>query len=322
MLNLRQIEAFRAVMLAGTVTAASHMLNISQPAVSRLIRDLEKDVGLRLFERRKGRVLPTAEAETLYNEVERSFLGLRRIEETAREIRDFGADRLEVGAMPALCLDLVPDVVRSFLSGRPGVKVSVQARSSQRVVELTAGRRFDLGLAGPPFERDGIRSLIEVSAPCVGVLPLGHPLAARTRLEIADLDGHAFIALTAEQMVRQRLDRIFDRTGVRPDVRIEAPLSYVICGMVGHGLGVSVIDPFTAHHLSDSRIVRLPIVPEVRFSFGVLMPAERSLTQLGRVFFEALIEGIERHAATHAADIRIDLRDKTIGARIFRGGTT
>lgn len=125
MLNLRQIEAFRAVMIAGTVTGASRALNISQPAVSRLIRDLEKDVEIRLFDRKKGRVVPTLEANAFYQEVELSFIGLRNLEDFAREIRDSGLEKLAVGAMPALCLDLVPDVIRSYLSTRPGVKIGV-----------------------------------------------------------------------------------------------------------------------------------------------------------------------------------------------------
>lgn len=318
MLNLRQIEAFRAVMIAGTVTGASRALNISQPAVSRLIRDLEKDVEIRLFDRKKGRVVPTLEANAFYQEVELSFIGLRNLEDFAREIRDSGLEKLAVGAMPALCLDLVPDVIRSYLSTRPGVKIALEARSSESIVERTAGLRFDLGLADPRFERDGITLLFEVSASCLALVPHDHRLAEKHRITASDLDGEPFIALSLPLSTRQTLDRVFEDAGVRPDIRIETPLSYVVSNMVKHGLGVSVIDPFTGYHLSDHRVVLRPFRPDVTFRFGVIAPAGRSLTQLGRDFIDALIGGLNRHTVEYGSDIRIQLHDRSLGDAIAK----
>src|ERR687897_862256 len=73
-LNPRQIEAFRAVVLTGGVSAAASLINVTQPAVSRMIRDLQQDLGLVLFERRGTGLVPTSEALSLYAEVERAFM--------------------------------------------------------------------------------------------------------------------------------------------------------------------------------------------------------------------------------------------------------
>ncbi len=305
-------------MIAGTVTGASRALNISQPAVSRLIRDLEKDVEIRLFERKKGRVVPTLEANAFYREVELSFVGLRNIEALAREIRQSGLEKLAVGAMPALCLDLVPDVIRSYLSTRPSVKIALQARSSEWIIEWTAGRRFELGLVDSPFERDSIKLLFDVSAPCLALLPHDHRLAEKQTINASDLDGEPFVALSLPLSTRQTLDRVFEDAGVHPDIRIETPLSYVVANMVKHGLGVSVIDPFTGYHLSDYRIVARPFKPNVMFRFGVIAPAERSLTQLGREFIDALIGGLNRHIVEYGSDLRIQLHDRSLGDAIAK----
>ena len=305
-------------MIAGTVTGASRALNISQPAVSRLIRDLEKDVEIRLFERKKGRVVPTLEANAFYREVELSFVGLRNIEALAREIRQSGLEKLAVGAMPALCLDLVPDVIRSYLSTRPSVKIALQARSSEWIIEWTAGRRFELGLVDSPFERDSIKLLFDVSAPCLALLPHDHRLAEKQTIDASDLDGEPFVALSLPLSTRQTLDRVFEDAGVHPDIRIETPLSYVVANMVKHGLGVSVIDPFTGYHLSDYRIVARQFKPNVMFRFGVIAPAERSLTQLGREFIDALIGGLNRHIVEYGSDLRIQLHDRSLGDAIAK----
>ena len=87
-INLRQLEAFRAVMQTRSITRASELLFVSQPAVTRLIKDLEASVGFSLFQRLKKRLYPTPEAFSFLEEVELSFSGLDKINIAAREIRD------------------------------------------------------------------------------------------------------------------------------------------------------------------------------------------------------------------------------------------
>ena len=101
-LNLRQLEAFRATMHAGTVVAAAGLLNVTQPAVSRLIAELEMRIGFALFERRGRRLVPTAEAQQLYREIERLHLGVERIAQVATDIRMQRAGALRLAVLPAL----------------------------------------------------------------------------------------------------------------------------------------------------------------------------------------------------------------------------
>jgi DNA-binding transcriptional LysR family regulator len=88
-MNYRQLEAFRATMRSGSVTAAAKALFISQPSVSRLLRELEHSLGIRLFFHQKGKFSPTREAELLFEEAERSFVGLKAIRKAADQINNF-----------------------------------------------------------------------------------------------------------------------------------------------------------------------------------------------------------------------------------------
>jgi DNA-binding transcriptional LysR family regulator len=94
-INSRQIEAFRALMLAGTTTAAAEVMRVTQPAVSRLLADLQAALKLTLFDRRGTRLVPTSEALALYDEVQRSFVGLDRIAAVAcsRSLRELTGQR-------------------------------------------------------------------------------------------------------------------------------------------------------------------------------------------------------------------------------------
>ena len=102
MLKHRQVEAFRAVIISGSMSTAADILGITQPAVSRLIRDLEYETRLDLFERSGGRLVATGDAMALYREVDRSFVGLERIAGLARDLRERRGGSLRVAALPVL----------------------------------------------------------------------------------------------------------------------------------------------------------------------------------------------------------------------------
>jgi DNA-binding transcriptional LysR family regulator len=121
-INLRQIEAFKAVVDCGTVSRAAEMMNVSQPAISKLIAHLEEDAGLRLFDRLKGRLAPTRRGMRLYEEVERIFAGVRQIENAIETIRRDEQRRLLIGVMPALSGSFIQQATSNFLAQQPDVR--------------------------------------------------------------------------------------------------------------------------------------------------------------------------------------------------------
>ena len=141
-LNFRQIEAFRAVFQTNGMTAAANLIGVTQQAVSRLIRDLEAELGLTLFDRQGRKLLATPEAAALFREVQRSFHGLDRIERAAVEIKRKRAGVLRVAGSGAMSLYLLPAVVQQFRDQWPGVLVSLNMLPSSEVLE-TIGRQID-----------------------------------------------------------------------------------------------------------------------------------------------------------------------------------
>src|SRR2546429_4375845 len=107
-INSRQVEAFRAMMLTGSVTDAAKLMAVTQPAVSRLLRDFQALLKTELFERRGSGLVPTAAATALYIEIERSFVGLERITPAAQEIRSRRTGTLRIAALPALSNGYLP----------------------------------------------------------------------------------------------------------------------------------------------------------------------------------------------------------------------
>ncbi len=137
-LNHRQLEAFRAMIETSSVTEAARRIHVTQPAASRLLSDLEFQIGYPLFTREKMRLIPTSEALALYEEVDRSFIGLNTIAEAAREIGTFRRGSLHVVGMPALALGFLPRIIAEFTKDKPDINVALQIHSSPKVVQCVA----------------------------------------------------------------------------------------------------------------------------------------------------------------------------------------
>lgn len=146
-MNMKQVEAFRATMLSGSMTAAAEALHTSQPNISRLIAQLERSCSFRLFERIAGRLLPTEEGTALFRDVERAFVGLDSLQASARAIAQGGTGRLRIAAVPSLSLTLLPRVVQRFRERHPHAAITIHTSDSPTVAHWTASQFCDLGLA-------------------------------------------------------------------------------------------------------------------------------------------------------------------------------
>ena len=113
-MNIRQVEAFRAIMKHGSASRAAEALGITQPAVSRLVSELEKTIGFSLFSRTRGRLEPTPECRLFYTDVERTFVGLEVLKHSAAQIRERGPGIVRIANMPGIGLPIVSRAVAAF----------------------------------------------------------------------------------------------------------------------------------------------------------------------------------------------------------------
>lgn len=290
-MNLKQIDAFRAVMFNGSVTRAAESLNVSQPAVTRLIRDLEYSVGFPLFERSRGSgIVPTPDAEMLLVEVEKTFAGLDLLRRKAVDIRDLRGGQLRVACLPALAMGFVPKVIQRFRMDYPETSIQLQVRSSSTVRQWVANRQFEMGLARPAPEVPGVRIEPFCTVNGVCVLPPGHRLSDRDSIAPRDLEGENFISLAMEDMTRQRIDRFFDEAGVSRNEVVETQYAATICGLVLEGIGVSIVSPFVARDFEARGVVVKPFEAELIFDYFLFLPSGRPLSRTAEIFLRKMEE--------------------------------
>jgi DNA-binding transcriptional LysR family regulator len=287
-LNLRQIEAFRAVFQTGSMTTAGGLMGITQPAVSRLIKDLEAEIGLPLFERAGGRVIATPDAVALFREVERSFHGLDRVARAAAELRQRRQGELRIAASLAPSFFCLPTVIRAFHEAWPGVALSLKTGSSPEVLDLVAMQQCDMGVAVVPSDAPGVvtRALPVHEGVCV--LPQGHPLAAKPVIGPEDLDGVPLLVISDYSRLQQQFMACLDAAGISVNVVFESTFSASICPLVADGVGVSVLDPLTARAYDGRGVVLRPFRPAVTYELKAIFPAARPLGEREAAFTDLL----------------------------------
>ncbi len=303
MLNPRQIEAFRTVIVTGGVTAAAHALHISQPAVTRLIHDLQYALGLKLFVKRGTRLVPTNEALSLYREVERQFVGLERIESAAKSLREGQSGRLRIAALPTFNVGFLPRIVGRFMQDRPGLEAAVYGSISSQVVDWVASGFCDVGFAQGPLDFPNVDVEFLAPVPGVAVLPEGHRLAEKSVLGPEDFIDEAFVSLEQTTQLRYRIDAIFSAARVTRQTRVETPLSMIACGLVAAGAGVTIVDPFTASEYSGRGIVVRPFRPALLYDVGVVWASGRFRSALARDFVDQVRAAVARQAGEMPAEV-------------------
>lgn len=288
----RHIEVFRAVMRAGSVTDAAAQLATSQPTVSRDLARLEYLLGFALFDRIKGRLRPTARALVLYEEVQRSYVGLERVLAAATGLRDSAGTPLSVACVPAFAQALLPGVCRRFQTVSADLGISITPQESPLLEEWLSAQRHDLGLLEHDRPPPGttLEHLLEADEVCV--LPVGHPLTKREILTPRDFADQSFISLSASDPYRLILDTMFAEHAINRRMTIETQSAASICCLVREGLGIAIVNPLTAiEHASQGVTIRRLSI-SIPFLVTLARPQHRPSNPNAEVFVHALREQI------------------------------
>ncbi|WP_050470105.1 LysR family transcriptional regulator [Herbaspirillum chlorophenolicum] len=294
-MDLNQLEAFAAVMTIGSVTGAGRSLGRSQPAISKAIGDLEAELGYALFDRNGPRVTPTGKAFLLYEEVERSLVGLRSIRERAAEIGREEAQPVHLVATPALASTIAPAALQLVAQGSSAFPEHIHLRSAsaEQVVHAVLHRTVSLGLTSLPVAHRGLDLHWIGEAPCVAVMRADHPLAKKDKITRAALRGERVITMSNRYRLRQRIETALGEDSPL-DVAIDTNTSFNAIMAARAGLGVALVEPITALGMPIEGLVAKPLAVDIPFYFGVVTPFGRPVE--GTTL--ALIDAVETVART------------------------
>ncbi|RDJ04014.1 LysR family transcriptional regulator [Rhizobium grahamii] len=277
-LDIRQLEAFAAVMSAGSVTGAARLLGRSQPAVTRLIQDLEADLGYALLHRSGPRITPTSRGLLFHAEVERHLASLGHIRERAEAIALDEPMTITVAATPSLAAGILPQALAAVAANLIPRHLHIQALAAENVVQAVLARSADVGISSLPLEHPGLEIHWIAEAPCVVAISASDPLAARDVVRLTDVADRRIITLANPYRLRHRVNEALERAGVSPDRIIDVNASLTALSLVRSGLGVAIVEPATVRGIPLDGIAMRAIDQTIPFLFGAISAAALPLT--------------------------------------------
>ncbi|CAM5193160.1 hypothetical protein ARD30_13145 [Bosea thiooxidans] len=291
MFNLRQLEVFRAVMMAGSLTAAGRHLQMSQPAISKTVRRMEDLVGFALFQRGRGRVQATPEALNLYREVEKVFHSVGVVEKYARDLKESRSGVLTLACTPTLSCSFVADAIAQFRQRHPGVRVWLQVAKTKEILAMAASGQIDLGVIFTPGDHAGVTTLPLFETALVCVMAPDHPLAGRSVIEPSDLAGEAIITNIQSEPIHELLGQAFRSVDLNQHVMIGSNYTISACALAMKGCGVAIVEPMGVSEIFPLAVQK-QFLPSVKIFPRVIHARHVALSRTARLFIEAV-----KHAA-------------------------
>lgn len=292
-MNIKALRAFRLAFSEGSLAAASEVMHLSQPAVSRLISGLEAEIKLQLFDRSGRSLTPTSEGIAFYREAGRILDNLDEVPRIASDIRAGRTESLRIVTMPRIAQFLSAPTVAMFTQEYPDVSVTLDVRARREAGKWLAGREYDIGIAALPVSHPDIKTVPMVRVRALAILPAGHSMANEAYVTADQLAEETVIRLMQGLLLRDQLDDAFNSAGVIPEATHEVSSSQLACALVAEGAGITIADEMVAHSFG-SRLAAVPIEPERWMTFGLLLPRNRPTTKIVERFQEKLVEHVRR----------------------------
>ena len=286
-ITFRQLDVFKTVVATGTVTETAVILGISQPAVSRLLADLQQEIGFKLFIRSGRNLKPTPEARLLVEEVRLALTGLEQIKDAARAIKEFKHARLRLVTSPFFSVSVLPELIKKFSRIHPDVMISLEIQTADDSVEWMVSQSFDFGItpanASPTFQS---HPLVERDAFCI--VPQGHRLANKRVIKPKDLVDQQFISYFPDSIFRFEIDDVFRKAKVERNLQYEARTTAAIYQLVAEGLGVSIVGHAFNGKVGMTGVKAIRFDSTISYKAALIWSKQRPMTLIAEEFLEMI----------------------------------
>ncbi|KMK68975.1 LysR family transcriptional regulator [Puniceibacterium sp. IMCC21224] len=298
--SLRLLEIFAGMMQCATTVETAEFLGISQPAVSTGLRQLENQLGLSLFERTGRRLSPTLEARDLFEEIRPLFGILRSFSTRAQNLRSGQIGRLRVISTPPLGYSLGPRALRSFNAARPDVTVSYDVRRLENVLDAVQMGLADIGLVLNNERPETVNSELLARSQMVVLMQEHDPLAAEPFVTAKMLSGTPIVGIDQASQLGRLVSRGFALGGGTYRPGVEVRYCQTAAALVAEGMGMTVVDPYSAEPYLCRGLVTRPFSPACEVRAQILTRKGVPHSGLLLTFMEELRRQLALgHAAQH-----------------------
>lgn len=270
------------------MTRAAEFLHVSQPSISKVLAHAEQQLGYRLFERRKGKLVPTPEAHRLFGHVTTVYRDIDQLRHVAENLRAADSGMIRIATTPAFAVDLVPKAVASYQKQHADTIFEIETLHHDEIIDALLESRLDIGLAFEPQPPPGIAEELLGTGRFVVLTPVDFEFAGKTQLSVKDLQRLPFISLSKRGPLGRILSTHLETSNVSLDVVAHSETYQVAKALVANGAGVTITDQITAQSDGHNNIRIWTMKPELRFRISLLHFDAAPISLVARRFVDHL----------------------------------
>ncbi len=293
MLTLRQIEVARAVMVTGTIAGAARLLNVSAPGISRLMKYTEASLGLRLFDRRGGRLVPAEQARPLFEQINAVFDKVEDLRDVVERTQSGDAQELRIGSVPSISHVMVPRAIERVMATYPRLRIDINILKIEEAIDYLLLGKGEVVAMSYRLDHPALTFEPLAGGRLLCIVPENHALAGRRSIAAREIAAHPLIGIDPNDPYGRVLTGIFREQGLTHETAIRARFGTTVCSLVAAGLGIAVIDQFTIADEAFPRIRAIPIEEDPRFETWVAMKAGSPLSLFASRFIAFLREEMQ-----------------------------
>ncbi|AUH33943.1 LysR family transcriptional regulator [Paracoccus tegillarcae] len=298
-ITLRQVEVIRAVMMRGTISGAAEQLNVSAPGISRLVKHTEESLGIRLFERRAGRFIPSVEAGPVFAQISTVYKDVENLQ-IAIDSLEKGQDvRLAFASAPSVAQFIAARAMRNIRQRYPDLFIDLNILKIEETVDYLLLERGEFVIMSSLVENAGVENELLAQGQLVVIMPEDHPLAIRDTLSVHDLVGEPLIGVDPADPYGAKLIEPFLAQGLSPVHSIRGRFAQTVVSLVRHGLGVALIDAFSVAEVYMPGLVRRPLVEPSSISTYVAHKKGRALSGFAEYAIQQFRKELDLSAGGH-----------------------
>ena len=287
-LNFRQTEILWAIVMAGSSSGAARLLNVSQPAVSKMLSQIEAQLGGSLFERVRGKLQPTEQVRVLFDEIAKAQKIMRRVNDIADSLAKEGGGALSLASIPSLAYAVVPGAIARFRLENPDIVVRLETGSVPELIESVLQGEAELGLLVMLTDHPLLTVLPLFEGRMLAALPRNHPMASKPLVSLSDLSPYPHILVGSRMPFGMLTSSAFEQAGLPCRVCADVTSSLQACALINAGVGVALIDEFTARNMSWPNVVTRPLKEKISLRTSIVHSRNRTPGPLAKQFIALL----------------------------------
>lgn len=295
-LSIRQFEFFMTMIVSRNMAEAAETLGVSQAAVSKSLKGLERETGLKLFRNVGGRLQPTAEADRLLPYIQRAMSHFERACSAAQDLRGGDIGQIHVAVAGPPMMSIIPKAVKTFRQRWPDVRIEITSCRTSTLLNRVAGNEVDIGIGTPPVQNFDARllSMCEVrtvfESPLVAVMPRSHTLANRRFVRATDLADLDLIGLPEDSATTHLINAAFQQAKVVQHRPIVTSIALNGCGLIREGLGIGLMNRLVIPDDLFTDLICVPFAPRIQLRTCTYVPKLNAQTSMVQRFVTCVAE--------------------------------